>query len=142
MISKPLFREVFYLLFVVAVLNLLAIKFYLYWTVSEFDSLVHFLGGAFVGMLFLWLYFYSGIFDPQKRDLKNFVVISILSVILVGVLWEVFELIIGATNVNDLEYYFDTALDIVMDILGSLLSCFYAYIKEINIKNIKHSNVQ
>lgn len=142
MIRKPLFRELFYLLFVVAVLNLLAIKFYLYWTLSEFDSLVHFLGGAWVAVLFLWLYFYSGFFEPKNRKLKDFLIVSILSVIFVGVLWEMFELLVGSTDVNDLEYSFDTSLDIVMDTLGAISACLYAYIKEIGIddKNILTQN--
>lgn len=135
MIRKPLFRELFYLLFVVAVLNLLAIKFYLYWSLSEFDSLVHFLGGAWVAMLFLWLYFYSGFFAPPNRKLKNFLLISILSVIFVGILWEMFELFVGATDVSDLEYPFDTSLDIVMDTLGAISACLYAYIKEISLNS-------
>ncbi len=136
MIRKPLFIELFLLLFVAGILNFIAQKFYLYWSIKEFDSLIHFLGGAFVSFVFLWLFFYSGLFNPKDRSLKNFLLVSTLSVILVGILWENYELLIGATDVNELEYPFDTSLDIVMDTLGSLSACLYAYIKEINISMI------
>lgn len=133
MIKKPLFREMFYMLFIVAALNVLAIKFYLYWSLKEFDSLVHFLGGACVSLIFVWLFFYSGLFAPKDRSLKNFLVVSILGVIFVGILWEIYEILVGATDVSDSEYAFDTSLDIVMDTLGALSACFYAYIREIDI---------
>lgn len=133
MIRKPLFKELFYTLFIVAVLNIIAIKFYLYWSIKEFDSLVHFLGGAWVSLVFIWLFFYSNLFAPKNRSLKNFVVVSILGIVFIGILWEMFELLVGSTDVNDLEYPFDTSLDIVMDILGALSACFYSYLKEMNI---------
>ena len=38
---------------------------------SEFDSVVHFFGGTTLGAFFLWFYFFSGFFVPQKRDLTK-----------------------------------------------------------------------
>lgn len=120
---------------VVGILNWIATHFYLYWTVYEFDSLVHFLGGILVALFFLWFYFYSGFFSPKRRDFNQFLKISFLSILFVGVLWEAFELIVGVTGFLDKEYVYDTTLDLIMDFLGALVGCFYGYLKELKVKS-------
>jgi hypothetical protein len=70
--KKPLFWEMFFLLALVGVLNYIATLYDLYWSLSEFDSVVHFFGGATLGAFFLWFYFFSGFFAPPKRKLINF----------------------------------------------------------------------
>lgn len=127
----------FVLLAVVGVLNHIANLYHLYWSTNEFDSLVHFLGGATFSAFFLWFYFFSGFFSPIKRDLKNFLLISILGVMLVSVSWEIYELFLGEAIMNKQEYPFDTMLDFIMDILGAVAICFYGYLKEEKLKSKK-----
>ena len=131
MSKRPLFWEIFYLVVIVGVLNAVALHFFLYWKINEFDSIVHFSAGAAVSFAFLWLYFYSGFFNPQNRKLKNFIVVSILGIIFVGFVWEIYELSIGATSLSDPEYVGDTSFDILMDVLGALAACFYSYLREL-----------
>lgn len=130
MSKKPLFWETFFLILIVGTLNGIANRFHLYWSVNEFDSLVHFLAGSTVAVFFLWLYFFSGFFAPPKRGLKNFIVISLLGTMFVGLTWEIFEFFLGEQIINKVEYPFDTTLDLVMDFLGSLAGCFYGYLRE------------
>ncbi|OHB15217.1 MAG: hypothetical protein A2431_01950 [Candidatus Zambryskibacteria bacterium RIFOXYC1_FULL_39_10] len=133
-IKQPLFWETFVLLTTVGVLNYIANIYHLYWSVNEFDSLVHFLGGATLSAFFLWLYFYSGFFNPTNRKLKDFLLVSVLGAMFVAVSWEIYELFLGEAVMNKAEYPFDTMLDIIMDLLGILAICFYGYLKEHNAK--------
>ena len=133
-IKQPLFWETFVLLTTVGVLNYIANIYHLYWSVNEFDSLVHFLGGATLSAFFLWLYFYSGLFNPTNRKLKDFLLVSVLGAMFVAVSWEIYELFLGEAVMNKAEYPFDTMLDIIMDLLGILAICFYGYLKEHNAK--------
>jgi hypothetical protein len=134
MLKKPLFLETFLLLVTVGILNYIAVIYHLYWAVGEFDSVVHFFGGASISSFFLWFYFYSGFFNPQKRDLYKFLVIAILGAMTVAVFWEIFELMLGEASIKKSEYPFDTSLDLIMDFLGALGTCFYGYLKEIKWK--------
>lgn len=130
MLKKPLFFETFILFAIVGILNYLALRFHLYWTVGEFDSVVHFFGGATVSLFFLWFYFYSGLFDPSRRSLVKFLFVSLFGAMLVSVLWEIFELMLGEAAAHKSQYPFDTSLDFIMDFLGALAACFYGYLKE------------
>jgi hypothetical protein len=138
MIQKPLFWETFTLLVLVGVLNQIAVTYSLYWSLAEFDSVVHFFGGAALAMFFLWLYFFSGWFAPKNRTLKNFLLVAILGGVFVAVLWEVYELILGESVMQKQEYPFDTTLDFIMDLLGMLGACFYGYLKEIKSDGTKN----
>ena len=133
--KQSLFKETFILLALVGVLNYIANLYHLYWSTNEFDSLVHFLGGATLSAFFLWLYFYSDLFNPAERKLKNFLLVSIFGAMFVAVSWEIYELFLGEAVINKAEYPFDTMLDIIMDLLGILAVCFYGYLKEHNAKS-------
>ena len=131
MFSKPLFKQSFFVLILVAILHYVATVFFFYWTVYEFDSLMHFLGGVWVSLTTLWLYFFSDIFSPSRRRGVNFLIVSLLSIVVIGLFWEVFELLFGITTTSSPEYVYDTTLDLIMDTLGAICACMYAYIVEI-----------
>jgi hypothetical protein len=130
MLKKPLLEEMIVLLLVVRVLHLAANTYHLYWSIYEFDSVVHFFAGAAMSAFFLWLYFYSGFFNPKKINMTKFLVVSILGAMLISVLWEIYELIFGQTMVSKIDYPYDTMMDLLMGFLGSVVFCFYAFIKE------------
>ena len=136
MSKKPLFWEMFVFVLCMGVLNAVALYFFLYWKINEFDSLVHFVAGMAVSTTLLWLYFYSPFFNPTKRNMKDFIFVSIFGIIVVGFIWEIFELQSGITSIMDPEYYFDTMLDIIMDTLGALAGCMYGYFREIKLKTL------
>lgn len=122
------------LLVVVVFLDQLARAKHLYWSFYEFDSLVHFLAGAAVALFFSWLYFFSGIFNPPRRNLARFLLIAFLGTMFVGFCWEIYELVFGQTMVQEADYSQDLFLDIVMDLFGVLAGCFYGYLKEEKFK--------
>jgi hypothetical protein len=132
MLKKPLFLEMLLLFAIVVVLDGLARVYHLYWSVYEFDSSVHFVAGAALALFFSWFYFFSEFFDSKKRSLKKFLLIAILGAMFVGVSWEAYEIIFKQTMVSKLDYPYDTTMDLLMDLLGAIAGCFYAYIKEYN----------
>lgn len=129
--GHKIFWEYFILILIITALHFTAMQFDLYWRVGEFDSLMHFLSGAWVALAALRLYFFSNYFRPLKRGLKDFLAVATLAVIFISVLWEIFELAVGATFVEAREYSFDTSLDFIMDILGGIAAALYAYMREI-----------
>lgn len=120
----------FALFLTVGVLNYIASIYHLYWSTYEFDSLVHFLGGASLSMFFLWFYFFSGFFNPSKTNLAQFLIVSIVGAMLASILWEVYELFLGEVLIQEAEYPYDTMMDLIMDFLGAITSCFYGYLKK------------
>jgi hypothetical protein len=138
--KKPLFWEMFFLLALVGVLNYIATLYDLYWSLSEFDSVVHFFGGATLGAFFLWFYFFSGFFAPPKRKLINFLLAAIFSSMFVAVSWEIYELLLGEAIFSGPKYGYDTSLDLFMDFLGVLATTFYAYMKEVDTEKDERKN--
>ena len=134
MFKSPVIKFVIMLGLSVSAAHLLAVHFHLYWTIREFDSLSHFLAGAFVSSVFIWLFFFSGFFNLRKINLLQFLVTSILGVVLVSVGWEIFELITDTTSTTKINYYFDTTLDTIMAILGGIIFSLFFYRKHIVTK--------
>ncbi len=123
MVKKPLFKLFLFLLIAAALLHILAAQFYIYWTVSWFDMVVHFTAGASVGVASVLLLenFY------KNTQTRRIIFTSLLLVLIVGILWEIFELLIGSTFLSDgWAYVFDTASDLSMDIFGGFLGITYA----------------
>lgn len=117
-------RHILYLgLFLAALLaglNLLALKFYLYWPKNGlfgFDSFMHFLGGLTLGVLAIWF------LRIEKRSLGSFVLVFIVVMILGGI-WEAFEHLYGLAGVAPERYWNDTNHDLVMDGLGAIVAYF------------------
>lgn len=129
--KKPLFKEFFSLALLMALMNYIANRFDLYWRIDELDSLLHFIAGATFSLCTIWVYFFSGYFAPEKRGLLNYFLISLLGVVFVSISWEIFELITGTAVNSWQDYPFDTSLDFIMDFLGAVAACLYAYMREI-----------
>ena len=99
-------------------LNFIALTFYLYWSISWYDIMMHFLGGLMTGVLAMWFW------GLEERSVSSFLLLF-ASVMIVGGAWEVFE------YVNDLtfstqEYKIDTIVDLVMDGLGGIFAYWWS----------------
>lgn len=121
--KNPIFVRAFLLLALIALLHSAAVVLYIYWSVWWFDILMHFLGGAWVGLMALWLFGLPGM-RARFRKLKSPLAAVLASAVLVGVVWELFEYATDVTFTAE-GYAADTALDLVMDIVGALAA--YAY---------------
>lgn len=115
--KKLLFRIVFLMLFMFAV-DRLAHSFFWYYTIWWFDMPMHFLGGVWVSLFFVYIFFKEESF--AKLALK-----VMLSLFCIGILWEVFEFatnnVIGRDPFNAL----DTVSDIFFDLAGGFFALFY-----------------
>lgn len=92
-----------------------ALRYNLYYTVSWSDTFSHTIGGFIVGAVVSL--FNLSIFPKRYQNTKHI----ILSVLAVGIMWEVFEVSIGMTMVSDPLYPFDTAGDLFYDIFGAYI---------------------
>jgi uncharacterized membrane protein YjjP (DUF1212 family) len=125
MISKPLFKRTFALLFLVAAANLIANGLYLYWTVWWFDIIMHFSAGFCVAMaaVLVWQYFLD-----KNISLRKSVFVSFLVVLIVGLSWEVFETYFDIAMISDgYSYVTDTISDLILDISGGILGAIYSH---------------
>lgn len=123
LIKKYLLKEVAILSILILFLHLIAIKFYLYWTTDWFDILMHFLGGLLIGLIVLFILkiFISKIFNDDHELILNLLVIGL--VLVVGLSWELGEIFVGLTDIFSDKI--DTAVDLIMDTIGAIVSIFY-----------------
>ncbi len=119
-IKRQLFIFSFVLISLVAGLNKMALNFFLYWRFWWFDIMMHFLGGLWIGSIVLWFYYFSGYIKNPIKTKKYIFWISVISVVIVGLGWEVFEFLIDA-NLRE-GYFGDTILDLIMDIIGAIVA--------------------
>lgn len=125
MLKRPLFKQTFFLLFIIGVADFFANTLYLYWTVWWFDMVMHFISGVCVAMagVLIWQYFFD-----KNISFKNAMVVALVSVLIVGLMWEVFETYFEITSVSDgLSYFTDTTSDLLLDLCGGILGSIYAH---------------
>ncbi len=124
--NSNLFFRAFAILAFIGVADYINNKFYYYWTVSGLDKPMHLLGGACVGMGTIWLV--SCLYSEIENSQKKVIIIGVLGTLLIGILWEIFELHFGITTLSDgWLYYKDTMGDLSMDLLGGLLASLYSW---------------
>lgn len=127
-LNRPLVKEIVVLSIVVAVLYLLGLKFFLFWTTDWFDILMHFLGGLLIGLIGLFIFYTSSLVPIPKNHTLTIKLLTLGFVLAVGLAWELWEVFVGFTNV--LEDQVDTIVDLIMDMVGALFALLY-----INSKN-------
>lgn len=112
---------------ILLILNAFALKFHLYFTTWWADNINHFLGGAVFALVFYNL----GLYINYQKDLSRIKsnILIILAILIVGVLWEVFEWYFELTFVSDTDYWSDTILDVIMDTIGGILMLKYIITK-------------
>lgn len=109
----------------IAFFHIIALQFYFYWTVGWYDIPMHIAGGALIGLSGLWIIYLSGIFGTVPRHtFFSIVSVSFFSALIVGILWEMFEVKAGLTSASFVDRI-DTVKDIIDDMIGSLLSAWY-----------------
>lgn len=122
--TKPLFKEITVLAVMVAGLHLLALKLFLYWTTNWFDIPMHFLGGLLIGLIMVFVCYVSGYFNFPTTHRGSVFVVVLGGVLVVGLIWELWEIFVGFTDV--IEDQADTILDLIMDILGGCAALAYS----------------
>ncbi len=109
-----------------ALLNIMGVVFYLYWTTEWFDMITHSLAGLAVSLA--TLLFWQSVLKKNNLTRSQVVCIGVGGALAVGIVWELYELHFDITSLSDGIYYtLDTAKDIAMDTLGGLVGSIYAY---------------
>ena len=118
MLKTPLFIWIFITIVIVAALHFSALQFYLYWRFWWFDILTHFLGGLWIGISFLWLFFQFGFVNIIKNKKNYNLLVAFLGSLFVGVMWEIFEFYFGIVVSDASNYVIDTVTDISFGLIG------------------------
>jgi hypothetical protein len=118
---KSLFRRVAVLMFVIVVLNTTATLFYWYSTIWWFDIPMHFLGGFFVSLLAAWVFSTYIPLSLQPKTVKEWILLILIAVFIVGVLWEAYELVVDSFTRAGEYGYLDGTSDMFNDLAGGML---------------------
>jgi|SRR3989338_3468528 len=118
---QKLLKHLVLLMFFIFLVDFLAKYFYWYSLIWYFDMIMHFLGGLWVGMFFIYV---LSMKKPLTYGSSSFFRI-ILCTLIIGILWEIFEFFtynyIGQ-NSFDIS---DTLADIFFDLAGGVLAIMY-----------------
>ncbi|HET8574981.1 MAG TPA: hypothetical protein VFM02_02285 [Candidatus Paceibacterota bacterium] len=145
----------FWLLVFIGVVNFFAMEVHLYWDFPWFDMPMHFLGGLWSGSIGLWFFLLrlpeesriektkQGPRRVHQSGIFSVLATGILSGLLIGVLWEVFELLLylyqimpvgGANNI------LDTLGDLFFDTVGAFVAgIFFLSLKMGNAIKLKET---
>ena len=109
------------ILFIWAV-NTFADQVHLYYLLWWFDIPMHILGGIWVALTSLVIYYHTGWIHRHDRS-ASFVVAAMLgATLVVGILWEVFEFSVEHfVKLND-NGVFDTLKDLLDDMIGATIA--------------------
>lgn len=109
-------------IYALAATHAAALYFAWYWTYPWFDILTHFWGGTTVALGAIWFARHSRYSPPKLREMRSLAVV-LVAIGVIGVVWEFYELFVQFFFVLPLppNYFPDTSLDLVMDIIGALV---------------------
>lgn len=109
-----------------AVTHYLAIELFLYWRYPWFDIPMHFIGGCVVALGYLSL----RDFIPKLSSRWFVFLPTVIFVLVIALLWEIFELAAGITMQEG--YLVDTVADVILGLFGGVTAYFVgSRVKEI-----------
>ena len=79
------------------------------------DIITHFLGGAFIGGMAVWL---------LRKHRQYAYLIGGIVALSIGIGWEIFEILTDPFLTSDAGYMSDTIIDLVMDTAGGIGAAF------------------
>lgn len=93
-----------------------------YWIYAWYDVMMHGLGGVWVGLLIAW-----GVAAARCRWPLLFRGVDVFSIIIIatliiGIFWEVYEVLVGANVWQPQNIIFDTIQDMLMDATGATIA--------------------
>jgi uncharacterized membrane protein YjdF len=132
--KKNLFKYSASLIFVIFVLHFLATNFYWYYSMWYFDMFMHFLGGLWLGFVFLWFF--------GKNNLNLSLIFKIIfGILIVGIGWEIFEFYFVNYVAENSFDRLDTLSDIFFDLFGGLSAVIYSFFIYKNIMSFGKNKI-
>ena len=139
---KKLIKHLVFLMFFIFIADIIAQKLHWYFSIWWFDMVMHFLGGFWVGLFFIWFFSIKDLpifqLSLEKADFK-LIMKTILFVLSFGILWEFFEIFTHNYIAHDPFNILDTTSDIFFDLAGGVSAILY-YLK--NIIHVGENKVQ
>ena len=121
MLVKRLLIASFVLIAVIAVLHILALEHDWYFLYRWLDFIVHLLGGAWIIVSIFWITFKTE--SHFERGVEaEYAFIALLSVLIISIGWELFEIWIGNTSLTVPHYWNDTISDLTADVVGGAIA--------------------
>lgn len=103
---------------IIGIAHYVALKYTLYFEFPWLDIPMHLLGGAIIALIFLLLHVYI----PQLSRYSGFFP-ALMFVLLVGLLWELFEIYIGIPLIEG-NFELDMIADLINDLIGGAMGYF------------------
>ena len=108
----------FAVLMTIFTLHLISLQNDYYWLIWWYDIMMHFLGGVWVVLVLIWL-----------NQLKAAAVVLtfkrvLTAIVVVGLAWEIYELLFDQTFIDAKGYGLDTVLDLIMNTVGAAAAYF------------------
>jgi len=125
MVQRKFFIISLITIFVIAILHYLAFKYFWYWKIGWFHLFMHFLGGFWLSITALWISIRFKHIDTIIRCKIRAFVIMIVSVVVVGLSWELFEILSGFTSIKEGGYLNSLMNDLISNFIGGLVAYFY-----------------
>lgn len=118
-------KFLFWALFSILLVHFMALSFNIYSSIWWFDIPMHFMGGAWVALLFFRIFI--DIIDKKSLyslfEISKLVILAIAFAVMIGVFWEFFEFIASRIfNMYLQGDLIDTMTDLLMDTIGGLFS--------------------
>lgn len=102
-----------------------SLKYSWYWTYRWLDIPVHILGGFWAALTALWISLkinhIESIFGYKKKALF----VMLISVLIIAIFWEIFEVVFKVTFLNSKGYWPDTLSDISNSFVGGVIAFLY-----------------
>jgi hypothetical protein len=117
----------FFLLALIAAISFVHIQgmqYAWYWKLWWLDIVMHFAGGFWLAIMVLWIHLSTGRSKADVTTMRFALYISAV-VLLVGFMWEIFEVLIGAMSTMKSNYLSDTIMDLFLDVVGALIAMYF-----------------
>lgn len=128
---RKIFKKAAAFIFIIFAVNFIGSFFHWYTSIWFFDMIMHYLGGLWLGFMYVWLLY------PEKFNVKEFIIV-ISGILFIGVAWEVFEVVVNNNTLqSDLDYA-DIFSDIFFDLAGGVTA--FVYFAKKALKSYNNSN--
>jgi hypothetical protein len=119
---KNILKRLVFLILFIFILNFAATNLYWYSSLAYLDMIMHFLGGFWVALAGFY------VFSPKINSIFNL----LFFVLLVGLGWEFYEILVNDVIAQNPFDYGDSLSDIFFDLFGGLCAILYLWKKQPN----------
>lgn len=116
----------------ILILHLMGTYLFFYWRYTGYDKIVHFSGGFLVAFVSLCIIHLERMPAVSRAKLWR---LGFFAAVVIGIIWEIFELTSGNTAFTDKGYWLDNGGDVVFDVIGGIVAVYY-FIRRYGRNNI------